>query len=812
MKTGRYSLKELLTHNEIEQIIIPEIQRDYVWTENNVKKLIDDIIKGHKKKESHQLEIKINGVAEKNESVHQFLKKEYERLKYHQKLGFIYAYHDRDYAGKFFLIDGQQRITTLFLMLLNLYKTTNKVEVFRALYFNQYLPKVDYKVREQSHDFLKLLIECELNNTDYKKSEYFYASEYQKDITIRHLIKNYNLISAKFNEITDKNSFLEYLEDFVEVNYFDTHLSEQGEQLYIYMNSRGEQLSFQEIVRAELMQKISEPAKKIELGKTWENWQNFFWQNRGSNENADKGFEEFLKWATIIHIATHENIELDNFVNSDKKLSQKELKENYIKQFPDEVTKRNQQESLFKYQRKHLDFEFLNKLFSVLEWSYTNKTQYIPVLKDWLNSKTNLLDYIVLLPLLQYQMQNEWTSDDERILFIERVAMFLKNITYFEGVSKSPDSATLNAIYLVSQLKGDKKDILHLKDADTSKSILTDAEISKIDRLFNVGAERRKWEQFIWNITLDDKFNNFLMGDISVLLKCLDKEKAADNDIEIFTVLEEYLQILKKVIHENKDSDKLRRLLLAKFDYLLHRGTGASLEKYSFIGNGYSWEVLKEWAETMDKNEFTDLLQWTNKQQNRNIDELLKTSVTSFSLNNWREAFVKYPALLAYCINRKILWQSENRILLLKQTNYSDSSSIEIQYALLKECFRGKSMWIWENECCVLDFDLNKDTTELEFKGQGNKGFALDIVYTPKDQKWSFTLLHGDRKKSITDLIRLEGNQKWKIQGDRFTYVDETIYDYDENISLLKNNEEICTKVYELLEDVKNLLISVHIT
>lgn len=36
MKTGRYNIKQLLTNPEVEQIIIPEIQRDYVWKKQNV--------------------------------------------------------------------------------------------------------------------------------------------------------------------------------------------------------------------------------------------------------------------------------------------------------------------------------------------------------------------------------------------------------------------------------------------------------------------------------------------------------------------------------------------------------------------------------------------------------------------------------------------------------------------------------------------------------------------------------------------------------------------------------------------------------
>jgi len=63
MKTGRYSLKDLLTHNEIEQIIIPEIQRDYVWAEDNVVKLLSSVKKNFIEKEKNEIAIQINDIA-----------------------------------------------------------------------------------------------------------------------------------------------------------------------------------------------------------------------------------------------------------------------------------------------------------------------------------------------------------------------------------------------------------------------------------------------------------------------------------------------------------------------------------------------------------------------------------------------------------------------------------------------------------------------------------------------------------------------------------------------------------------------------
>lgn len=810
MKTGRYSLKQLLTHNEIEQIIIPEIQRDYVWEVSNVKKLIGDIQKKiFEKKSSHQIEIKGNGKDSIPESISQFLSHEYERLVYQQKLGFIYAYHDRDYAGKFFLIDGQQRITTLYLMLLYLYKSTDKAEEFRTLYFNNEIPKVDYKVREQSHDFLHLLIKSFLNAKEYKDSEVFYSTEYLKDTTIRHLIENFEFIGKELGTIENKLDFLDYLENFVEVNYFDTHLSEQGEQLYIYMNSRGEQLSHQEIIRAELMQKISDAEEKIQLGKEWEKWQNFFWKYRGVNENADNGFEEFLKWAVIIHLSINENVEIEYFADSNKAYTPKQLKENYIKDTYKEEQLKNQKEALFKYQVKYLEFQFLQKLFDAVEWTYNNKTEYMPFQENWLSSnaqsKVGVLNYVLLFPVLYYQMNNKWEEDSRKIKDVEQLSMFLKNITYFEAVSKNPDTATIDALEIVNNLIDNQKDIINiLSQQNATKTILTDSEKYKLELFKSESENRDDWQKKIWDISLDDEFNKFLMGDITVVWKCLKKEKSNRPDYDSQTGFTQFAALTKEVIFKNRTSDNLRRLILCKFDYLVESGTGGGLEKYSFIGNGSSWDVLREWKEIFVKDDFVNLMVWVKNKAIYDLNKLLLEARKYFVPTAWRKAFIDIIVLLDYCSNKKILRQDEHRILLLEKTNYSTTLTREIQCALLQNTFADKTMWIYENNCCVLEFDWNEVDNKIDFKGQGNNGFAIDFRYSAKDIEWTFTLFHRNQK--IIDLLDFSNNPEWFISEERLTIGNSVLYNYDNKKTLLENNTGMTDKVNELISKIETLL------
>ena len=108
------------------------------------------------------------------------------------------------------------------------------------------------------------------------------------------------------NFITDKeiinDEFINYVQDYIEFWYFDTNISEQGEELYIYMNARGEQMQENENLKADLLGKVkledgdteNLTEKKDNKGKIWEEWQHFFWLHRDDNLNADKGFNEFI--------------------------------------------------------------------------------------------------------------------------------------------------------------------------------------------------------------------------------------------------------------------------------------------------------------------------------------------------------------------------------------------------------------------------------------------------------------------------------------------------------------------------------------
>lgn len=322
MKSGRYTIHDLFCEGDIGYFCIPEIQRDYVWGEDQVLPFVQGIVKSIKK----AIPAVPEGIPESyKRQFAEFLK---QSARYN--IGFIYAYFDRSIPSRFFLVDGQQRLTTIYLVLAVLAAKDERCrEIFRSRYFRfqsrtgdsqandfrSYQLKVDYKVRETSHVVLQhfvfdLSLAAErqdefvqeiLNGTwkwDEGKHNFpaWWQRRFENDATARSLLDNSSLVAKILTESNiDPLKMFKWIEEGVEVWYFDTALSQQGEELYVYMNSRGEQLNYNENRRAACLSLCETSERRNQLSRDWDNkLQNRYWTQRGDNTSADKGLDMFL--------------------------------------------------------------------------------------------------------------------------------------------------------------------------------------------------------------------------------------------------------------------------------------------------------------------------------------------------------------------------------------------------------------------------------------------------------------------------------------------------------------------------------------
>ena len=212
-----YTLAELFS--EERQIIIPDLQRDYCWGNNNNTKvsgkgeLVSDFV---------------------NNLIDQFKSKDKESL----NLGLLYGYEIP--ANHIQLCDGQQRITTLFLLLGMINKRTG---AFRQHLISDFEyehddkePYLKYAIRESSLYFLSDLV-CNffISNTDPVdkiKTADWYFQDYDLDPSIQSMIKTLEIIETlltKTAENIDLKEFGDWLLHKLTFMYVDMENRQNGE-------------------------------------------------------------------------------------------------------------------------------------------------------------------------------------------------------------------------------------------------------------------------------------------------------------------------------------------------------------------------------------------------------------------------------------------------------------------------------------------------------------------------------------------------------------------------------------------------------
>jgi hypothetical protein len=729
MKTGRYTLTQLLTNSEVEQIIIPEIQRDYVWGERNVKGLLNSIYSNYKKKKTLSLNIECTG-EQIGEDIKRYLSEEYQRIRFNTHIGFLYAYHDPTYAGKLFLIDGQQRITTLLLVLLSAY-CSNSIEKLKTEYKNKYfrdnLPKLDYKVREVTHDFLISFINYITSATkeeDFSKSANFY-DVFRKDITAKTILANYKLITEFLenkNIYNDRQKFIDYIENYVEFNYFDTNLSEQGERLYLYMNSRGKELSKQEIVKTIL---ISQSNEKLNDSKKWEDWQNFFWEKRGDNINADKGFELFLQHATIIYLCTQ----------TEGSHEKKRVPLNFI------LNNNGLRDYLI--ENKNINISWLDKVFTSIEkLSSFNAINDGYIKEKWLSNNLNTIDYVPILGCIYYLM----LYPDVQELDVKRIGMHLKNICYYERNIKNPDLAIIYSLETISEMYTHHiSDIVGIPTlpSETKERFYSNSDERKAE-LYQT-PERDAWEKLFWSIVNDNDLNSFIKGNTAILLDLSDT--ISPNSVE-----QTYTNF-KDNIYKKRDTTKLRYDMLKYGDFSLSDNGGSDHLSSSWMSRCNLISTDDDWYKLL-------------------IDKDKKIIVKNYLLNKYNTStslpIIADPSYgcLEYMSQFKFLWDDESfHCILLNKHQASEQNSRELPIQMLHKLLTYNN-WICKYNRCVVDFKIEDKKFICAKKNESDFFFDIIYHYDNRTHYWSINIGSRNEKHPISEnlipILKKETSLEWE--------------------------------------------------
>jgi len=242
---------------EKEKIVIPTIQREYVYGIKDEK--INNL-------RSNFLEYLLSDIDKP------------------KSLDVIYGYKQGD---RFVPIDGQQRLTILFLIYVYVTVKTKDESIKRIL--NNF----SYEIRSDTDNFVKSLVgnieRLKFDNTpscEIKDSIWFLPS-WEKDITISSMLNTLDDIHKKIEEKEyDINKLKNYIQDSLFFDFFDVGEAKNinSKEVFVKMNSRSLETTALQVFKAWLKKNIADGRIEVkeEYKDVWEKkfdteWLEVFW-------------------------------------------------------------------------------------------------------------------------------------------------------------------------------------------------------------------------------------------------------------------------------------------------------------------------------------------------------------------------------------------------------------------------------------------------------------------------------------------------------------------------------------------------------
>ena len=398
---------------------IPDYQRAYVWDTDQVRDLLDDTISAYRENKEAQyflgsMVLKINEKSENNVSY-----TEYE------------------------LLDGQQRITTVFLILACMrdmltdypqYQNSLAGFVYQAEDAILQQPermRIIFNIRSDVRDFVNEHIKPLHGTCD---SALLKDKMQAKDvnISIRNMA-NAMLVAHEFLE-ENKSDIIGYLSYFLNkvlMIYVATEELQDAFQLFTVLNNRGVKLSSSDILKAENLKELS-AADRTSWATRWEEMETYFGED----------FDKFLSHIRTILVKKKQTTtllkEFDEFVYSNQEYDRTQKK--YVPRTP--ILRRGRDTFELLYSYYHTYQEVFDTDHSVVTGDY-EITNYLKLMDYWI---APVLDYyrkyrrrgfVAFLKALDRKLSTDWITAATPTVRMENVNAILREI------EASQDSAAL---------------------------------------------------------------------------------------------------------------------------------------------------------------------------------------------------------------------------------------------------------------------------------------------------------------------------------------------------------------------------------
>lgn len=521
---------------------IPDYQRAYVWDTDQVRDLLDDTISAYRENKEAQyflgsMVLKINEKSENNVSY-----TEYE------------------------LLDGQQRITTVFLILACMrdmltdypqYQNSLAGFVYQAEDAILQQPermRIIFNIRSDVRDFVNEHIKP-LHGTcnDALLKEKMQAKDV--NISIRNMA-NAMLVAHEFLE-ENKSEIIGYLSYFLNkvlMIYVATEELQDAFQLFTVLNNRGVKLSSSDILKAENLKELS-AADRTSWATRWEEMEMYFGED----------FDKFLSHIRTILVKKKQTTtllkEFDEFVYSNQEYDRTQKK--YVPRTPILRRGRDTFELLYSYYHTYQevfdtdhsvvtgDYEITNYL-KLMETGFGADYWIAPVLDYY--RKYRRRGFVAFLKALDRKLSADWITAATPTVRMENVNAILREI------EASQDSAALLQSKTFTVNKSDFERVINgdIYGRSFAKYLLLKLDliyrgsstpmipqaIASIEHILPRNpsadsqwvkdfseAEREEWTNKLGNLVLISRRKNTSQGNRDYVEK---KEKYFEKNIEMF--------------------------------------------------------------------------------------------------------------------------------------------------------------------------------------------------------------------------------------------------------------------------------------
>ena len=662
------TFKQLLEHHQ--QIEIPMIQRDYAQGRPTEKQIREEFLSALR----HALVLPP------------------ERQSLPLNLDFIYGSVAGNEKTRFLPLDGQQRLTTLFLLHWYLAWRDDQHDEFRAIFHSQGSSRFSYTVRPSSTEFFDELVRFFPDSSPNEipsikaiiTNQPWYFRHWRLDPTIQASLTMLDAIHVHFRETEGCFSRLVDTEQpAITFQLLDLDNFGLSDDLYIKMNGRGIPLTAFEAFKARYEQVLEDqfsgetrtidnqslPVAEFFARRMDTAWADFFWSHRDKETNLYD--EAVMNLFRAVALVTRDP-ESESYLKDISLLRTGRVKSTF---------------SLF-HNQQWLDPTLANCLFLLLETWNGGESDFATQLPDTrffdeftlftkaIREPTNL-SFIEIVQLTAYvEFIRKHTGDIDSVAFQEwmRVIFNLSvNTTY-----DRPSEVQRSIAGVINLIPESKNILQHFATAEEPVTGFNRQQISeeKLKAALIMADDR-------WRSLIDQaESHGYFRGQIEFLLEfCGAVERCEDSgDVDwgsdVHASLQEqfrnYLSKAESMFNSrglaNLDKYRWERALLSLGNYLLRSGR----QNKSFLVNPStepaSWKRLLRGtgSKASDPRKLLHQL-WDNLEMDTDIGDQLDAIIQeATNLEPWRQAFVNTPSAIGYCERGVIRWNSKDKVYLLK--------------------------------------------------------------------------------------------------------------------------------------------------